>query len=330
MANSLDDLEQLLQKYNRDLTPGLAVMLIADQKILLQKGYGLSNLENRKPIFPRSNFNLASLSKAFTAAAIAQLEEQSLLNTSDSIIKFFPKVSKVYSAIQIKDLIYHTSGLPNFASRHWKKNQLITNRQVIDYLVLDELNFIPGEQFEYNDVGYILLASLIEKITSMSYAEYLLRYIFIPAGMENTLLLLPKQNEINQQVTGYSEWPFFNVFNECPIDMVYGDGAIYSSLQDLLYWIRAIENETVFSEKTKKKIFTSGLDNKNQSIKYGYGWFIDYFKDTIQYYHQGEWLGFRTYIANLPEKKVWLVILSNSCGINTFSIADRILTEFSE
>ena len=300
----MHEIDQLFQKYyQNDATPGIAVMVIKDQEILLQKGYGLSNLQTRTPIKPHSNFNLASLSKAFTAAAIAMLEENSLLNTSDSIKTYFEHASADYAAIRIKDLIYHTSGLPNFAKRHWKNKEMITNQQIINYLDSNELNFFPGEQFEYNDVGYILLASLIEAITSTSYEEFLLKHIFTPCNMKHTLLFQPdKPKKIKAQVTGYREWPFFDIFNEYPGDHVYGDGSIYSSLTDLYHWVMAIENNLLFSPQMKQKIFESGINNKEKPIQYGYGWFIDTINGLDQYYHQGEWIGFRNLILNIAHK----------------------------
>lgn len=325
MPKPLIELEQLFQKYNQNLTPGIAVMIIHDQKILMREGYGLRNLSDSSPIRSNSNFNLASLSKAFTAAAIAILEERSLINTSDSIKKFFTNVSCDYAAIKIKELIYHTSGLPNYAKRHWDKEELITNEMIVDYLQMNELNSIPGERFEYNDVGYILLACLIEKITSMSYTDFLGNNIFKPCGMSNTIIYHPDKKKIPERVLGYADYPLFKLCDEHPGDMVYGDGAIYSSLDDLYLWLMAIENASIFLRQTKQKILTSGLTSNRQSIGYGYGWFIKETSGMKRYYHTGEWVGFRNCIVNLPQINLWVIVLSNSSDTNMLDIANRII-----
>ncbi len=311
-----------LNKFNLHQNPGTAVMAIQNNEIILCECNGLKNLQDVTAILPSSNFNLASLSKAFTGAAIAILEEQSLIKSSSRLSSFF-KTSATYKDIRITDLIHHLSGLPNYAKRHWDNKQLITNDIIVNYLLHDELKTIPGSLFHYNDTNYILLACLIEKVTSMAYSQFLEKTIFNPCMMANTCVYLPDVI-ISERVIGYSEWPFFDINDAHPGDLVYGDGAIYSSLNDLGRWVMALENATLFTRLTKEKIF-SGYSQSETQENYGYGWFIERYQNELMYSHSGEWVGFRNYIANLPEKKLWVIVLSNSSGINPMTIANKIL-----
>lgn len=323
----LADLDQLFQKYNQIESPGIALMIIEDQQIIFRKGYGLSNLNEKTSILANSNFNLASLSKSFTALAIAVLENENRIKATDSLNEYFSEISEKYSHIKIAHLIHHLSGLPNYAKRHWEQQKVITNEQIVAYLKNDELNFVPGEQFEYNDTGYILLAAVIEKITAMSYADFLTKTLFTPMGMENTVVYGQNNIDVAERVLGYTEWPFFELNDVRSYDLVYGDGAIYSSLNDLYHFIVAIENSKFLSSKTKNKLFSSGLKNDGEPIPYGYGWCIGSLKKLTTLHHSGEWIGFRNHIVNFPEKNLWIVALANSSGTRADEIAIRVAEE---
>ncbi|MBA3535210.1 MAG: beta-lactamase family protein [Tatlockia sp.] len=318
-----DKYDELFEIYNRGDNPGIAILIIKNQRIILKKGYGLKNLKDYSPIDSNSNFNLASLSKAFTAAAIALLEEQGLICLEDSIKKFFKAVSPEYEAIKIKHLIYHLSGLPHFAKEHWDKKKLITNKKIINYLKQHRLETIPGEKFMYNDSGYILLASIIEKVTTISYPQFLKNFIFVPCGMKNTLAC-PDKTLVPERALGYSEWPLFELDDTYPGDLVYGDGAIYSSLEDLYAWILAIEQDKLFLPATKQKLFSTGYRNNHQPAFYGYGWFISEERGAKLCYHAGEWVGFRHWIANIPSQKLWILVLSNSSGTNARALGEKL------
>ncbi len=323
----LADLDQLFQKYNQIESPGVALMIIEDQKIVFRKGYGLSNLNKNTPILATSNFNLASLSKIFTALAIAVLENEKRLNVTDNLNEYFSDISEKYSDIKIAHLIHHISGLPNYAKRHWEQQEVITNKQIIAYLKNDELNFVPGEQFEYNDTGYILLAAVIEKITAMSYSDFLTTTLLLPFGMKNTVVNIQNSVEVVERVLGYSEWPFFELNDVRSYDLVYGDGAIYSSLDDFYHFIIEIDNSKFLSSEIKNKLFSCGSNNNGKPIPYGYGWFIGSLKQLTTRYHSGEWIGFRNHIVNFPEKKLWIVVLANSSGTRADEIAIRVANE---
>jgi CubicO group peptidase (beta-lactamase class C family) len=327
---ALEELDELFQKYNQGKTPGIAVLVMQDLEVIFKKAYGLKNLSENSYILPSSNFNLASVSKLFTGMAIALLEKEHYIQSKDKLKKFFPEISVTYSTIQIKHLIHHMSGLPNYAKRHWDEKKIITNEQIISYLKEDELNFLPGDRFEYNDTGYILLASLIEKVTSTSYSDFLIKYIFLPSKMKNTTVYYQNGIFIPERVLGYTEWPFFELDDEYPGDFVYGDGGIYSSLDDLHHLILAIENERILTSEIKEKILNYALNNSNQRINYGYGWYIDKYRGIKEYNNSGEWTGFRNHIASFPEINLWIIILANSNGTQARAISNKIADIFLE
>lgn len=314
----VSEIDKKLSLYNSGNTPGVATMVIVEGKVVFQKGYGQSNLHKKTPITTSSNFRLSSVSKQFTAMAIALLEDQEKINENDAITEYLPNLPKYADKITIRHLIHHISGFPDYLSlcRLDEKSDILTNTEILNFLrKKGELKFIPGDHYEYNNTNYLLLALLVENVSDLSFPDFMKNFIFKPAGMKHSIVVKHPFPEINNRVFGYTEWPFFDLcdYNSC--NFIYGPGGIYTSLEDMAKWVYALENCTFVNRRMMKKIYSGTQTNNGKKVEYGYGWMLDRYNGHRMIYHEGGWMGFRTYVTYFPSHHLWAITLSNCRGI---------------
>ncbi len=313
-------------------------VLIADKgKIIFEKSYGLANEESKIPLNSASIFNLASLSKQFTAMAIVLLKNQGKLTLEDPLSKYIPELG-FYKNVSIKNLLVHTSGLPDYMTlmeKKWDKSKIANNSDVINLMAAERpmAVFEPNEKFSYSNTGYVLLASIIERVSKQSYAEFLKQYIFSPCKMKNTAVVfryLQKSelknlteayiidslgNKIKPELTKNSKFAVY-------LDGVYGQGRVFSTTIDLLKWDRILYTEKLVSKADKQLIFSSIKLNNGDESDYGFGWMINNNKLYGQFvYHSGSWPGYATFIErHLINDKTVIILQNNTSSKTTMSI----------
>ncbi len=319
------------EKYNLGKNPGLAVMAVKNGEVVFKKGYGLSNLETEEKITSSTNFCLASVSKQYTAMAIAILEEQGKISSDDFVIQYFTDFPKHMEEIKVCHLIYHLSGLPYYEDEFCfttMDKKIVTNDDIYHfYKNISQLDFKPGNRFEYSNGGYNLLATLVERVSGLSFQDFVRKNIFEPANMtKSTVITYP--SEIENRAASYSAWPFFENIDYNSCNALYGEGGIYSSLDDTEGWIKALDNDELISPKMKEKVFTPAITNSGDTLDYGYGWEFDNFYKHKMISHSGGWLGFNTIIANFPEDNLWLVAYANSKAISTENAVDEMMKHY--
>jgi len=305
--------------------PGLAIMVIQDGVTKIKKGYGLSNLESKEEINCATNFRMASVSKQFTAMGLAILEEQGKIDRDDFVSQYLEQVPEYMSKIKVLHLVHHLSGLPEYDDKLWssdKSKPLLTNQDVFDYYKTQaSLDFEPGERHEYSNGGYSLLALVIESAAGQAFREFSKEHIFIPAGMKNTNIVEYPSN-VKHQAISYGEWPFFENVDFNTGNGLFGEDGVYTSLNDMQEWVRAIDNNTLVSRSTTRKIFSTVKTNSGKTVEYGYGWCIEKYRTKIDLIcHSGSWVGFNTFIAKLPEINTWFVAFSNTEAISSENAA---------
>ncbi|WP_158624838.1 serine hydrolase domain-containing protein [Gynurincola endophyticus] len=310
-------------------------VLVAEKgKIIYQKSFGIANRSPNTSLNDHSVFNLASVTKQFTAAAIVLLQKEGKLSFSDNVSKYIPELS-FYDGITIHHLVHHTSGLPDYTilfNDNWDSSKIVTNTDVIKRFadIKPAVKFSANEKFEYSNTGYLLLGSVIERVSGHSLNDYLQKHIFQPLKMNNTNILFVYKDKtvVPALAKAYTEMPdgSFSDFSKYgyKFDGVFGQGRLYSTTPDLLKWSEALSNHTLFTEKEKAVIFTSSLLNSGQPSKYGAGWFIDssstYGKRV---YHSGSWPGYMTYIERFPDTDRTIIILQNDgMGTSSWRIPD--------
>jgi CubicO group peptidase (beta-lactamase class C family) len=299
-------------------TPGAAVLIARDGKKLLEKGYGLAQVEARTPITCDTRFRIGSIAKQFTAAAILKLQEQGKLNVNDPISKYFPDWPKGRE-VTLRHLLTHSSGIHNFTAKPgFQTNVTVATplETLISSFKNDPYDFIPGEQFRYCNSGYVLLGAVIQKVSGETYASYLRKTFFKPLGMKDTGVY-PSDAPLTNEALGYSyendsvrrsvDWNMSNVA---------GAGNLYSTARDLYLWNEALFGGRVLSAASLQAAFTVGVlagddPSHPEDTGYGYGWTMDRLNGAREISHGGELAGFGSYLLRLPEYKLTVVVLLN-------------------
>jgi len=318
-TNKLKILDEWLELLHKKEKFNGAVLLSQQGKVLFSKAYGYDCAEPPKPLTERSSFNLASVSKQFTAMGIVLLKEQKKLKYSDKVSDYIPELL-CYKDVTILQLLHHTSGLPDYmflAGKYLNKSEtFITSEMISLYQTYHpDLNFKSGTKFQYSNAGYVLLAELIERISANSFQEFMASHIFKPLNMKDTQVFnLLSKNEPVKRVYGFKRkfW-FLGDKNELKdlnyFDGVAGDGGIYSSAHDLNIWHNALRDGILVSNKTYKEAYSPAQLEDGSKTKYGFGWFING-DNSVE--HAGGWQGFTSYIYRNMKNDQLIVILDNS------------------
>jgi len=320
------EVDVVMRDYDGNV-PGASVLVIRDGKPIVRRAYGLANVEERVAATPETNYRLASMTKQFTAAAILLLMESGKLQLDDPIRKWLPSLPEATSAVTLRHLLTHTSGLIDY-------EDVIpdgTTEQVHDADVLRLLKaenrtyFVPGASYRYSNSGYSLLALIVERASGETFASFLRDHIFVPLGMTNTVAHEEGISTVAHRAFGYSSangaW---TRTDQSLTSAVLGDGGIYSSIDDLAKWDAALYDDRLLRRESRELAFTPATDTDEPNVKYGFGWRIT--GDTL--WHSGETRGFRNVIVRDPSRRLTVVILTNRNGPEPYAKALEIAQQF--
>jgi len=297
-------------------------ILIARQgEILIHENCGYRDAEGTSPFTERSAFNLASVSKQFTAMGIMVLAHRGRLGIDDFISKWVPEIEA--PDVTLRHLLHHTSGLAEYmtlATKHLDEDTTLTFDRLLSLFKKHRpvRHFAAGEKFEYSNTGYVLLALIIERASGMPHAQFMAENIFQPLGMDDSSAfnLFSAPDTLAERVFGFRKqyWLFGeNIpYDLTSLDGITGDGGIYASARDLVKWSRALSSDELLPQDVIKEAFKSGYTNDGKKTDYGFGWFLDK-KGTFS--HNGLWAGFSTVIIYDPERETLLVVLDNSANL---------------
>lgn len=297
-----------------------SVLVAKGGEILLEKGYGMADLEWDIPNTPDGKFRLGSITKQFTATAVLQLAEQHKLAVDDKACKYFDQCPEAWKQITIHQLLSHTSGIPSYtnAKTFTQPNFIRVPLSPADVLLLSKdkpLEFPPGTKWKYDNSGYTFLGIIIEKASGEKYADYLKKHIFDPldmhdTGYDETAVVL------KHRVSGYQ--PCGKALcNSDYIDMSlpYSAGSLYSTVQDLYKWDRALYTDKVLSKADRDRMWTPVKEH------YGYGWMINSMANHKQIGHGGGIPGFSTYIGRFPDDDALVIVLGNNVAVGAEGVA---------
>jgi len=326
-------LDAILKNYSRADAPGASVLVAQDGKVLYRKAFGLANLEEKTPVTTATNFRLASVTKQFTAAAVLLLAERGKLSLDDPLTRFFPGFASAAHGVKVRHLLGHTSGLLAYEDLIPPGTTVpLKDKDVLDLVGRqDRLYFAPGSQFRYSNTGYALLALIVEKVSGRSFAQFLEENIFGPLGMAGTVAYEEGISKVERRAYGYSEKDGrFERTDQSLTSSVLGDGGIYSSVEDLWRWDQALYGTRLLPAETLAMAFQAGTPTSDQpGSGYGYGWYVASHRGTRKIWHYGETLGFSTYLARYPDKRLTIILLTNRndnfLGPTVDRIADVIL-----
>jgi CubicO group peptidase (beta-lactamase class C family) len=292
--------------------PGAALLVIDRGKRLYSKCYGLADLETKRPITTDTSFYLASVSKQFTAMAIMMLAEQGRLRFDDRLPAFFPRFPSWGAEITLRQMLQHTSGMPQFADFIAPGGLFgLTNDDVLDRLMdVAAPAFPPGERFAYNGTAYALLASIAASVSGRSFAEFLKAGIFDPLGMKHSVVYDSSRPERHEPVCGYLKEDGRFTRWDYPF-MPFGDGGLFSTPDDLFLWDQALNGERLVPRAALEQAFTSGTTNDGTSIDYGFGWYTAHFPGRRHVAHGGTLGPYVNYIIRFLDIERTIIVLTN-------------------
>ncbi len=322
--------DEIFAPWDRAGSPGCAVAVIKDNVTVYSRGYGTASIELGAPITPTTVFYLASVSKQFTATAVALLEEQGKLSFDDDVRRYVPELPAYDRPITIHHLLHHTSGIRDFLELWGLTGEdgenLLTEQRTLDLIgAQKELNFSPGERYEYCNSGYFLLGLIVKRVTGQSLREFAAVNIFGRLHMTHTLFNDSFSEIVHDRATGYRlsrGSGFSTVRTRYPV----GSGGVLSSVEDLAIWDHNFYDNKLGQGGSAliNKLQTRGKLNSGSEISYACGLQVLNYRGVPMVEHDGANAGFRTELMRFPDQHLSIIVLSNSGAANPKELAQKI------
>lgn len=291
--------------------------------------FGYADLVQKEKLKKDDIFQLASVSKQFTAMAVMILKERNLLNYDDSVTKYIPEFP--YPQITIRMLLNHTSGLPNYYwldENHWQGKKSPVNEDILKMLAEYKLNlyFTPGHRWDYSNTGYVVLASIVERISKETFPVFMHNNIFEPLKMTNSFIYSSSIDHVDKdRLSGYYyRGHKYRVIPETVNDGAVGDKGVYSTTEDLFKWDQALYSNALVSKETFNEAISSFKLRNKYEIPYGFGFRIRERNNKKIAYHNGKWNGFRTSIMRYVEDTNTVIVLNHTSSALNNSIVREI------
>jgi CubicO group peptidase (beta-lactamase class C family) len=327
--------DKLFAEWNKPDSPGCALAVVQDGKVVYQKGYGVANLDYGTPIKPNTVFHVASVSKQFTTFCIQLLVKEGTLSLADDVRKYLPELHDFGKKITIAHLIYHTSGLRDqwdlLALAGWRFDDLITEQDILDLVWRQrQLNFEPGAEYAYCNTGYTLLAVIVKRLSGKSLQEFAQERIFTPLGMTSTRFQEDYRNPVKQRAYSYepgengafrySALSFSNV----------GATSLFTTAEDLAKWDRNFYDAAVGGSDVVALMHVPGKRNNGKTIAYASGLILGAYRGLKTVEHAGADAGYRSVLLRFPEERFSVIVLANLGTFNPPGVARQVADLYLE
>ncbi len=317
--------EYIKAEMKRRQIPGLALAVVKNGKVIKMKGYGLASVELNVPVTPDSVFELASLTKPFTATAIMMLVEEGKVGLDDKISKYLTNAPDSWSGITVRHLLTHTAGLKYSTMATFAGSRLMDYTRAVSFESASKypLDFTPGERYQYSDTGYTLLGMIIEEASGRRYLEFLTERIFEPLGMTATLGLLQDQWAIVKNRASLYTWregKLARARRDWQAEVT-GAGGVGSTVKDLAKWDAALYTEKILKKSSLEQMWTPLKLNNGFRHAYGFGWILGKFRGHRHIMHGG---ATGVNLLRLPDDRLTVIVLTNLAnlaGTNSRGIA---------
>jgi CubicO group peptidase (beta-lactamase class C family) len=340
-----EQIDHIFNGFKSDGAPGAAVLVIKNGEVVFERGYGVADLHSRQKIDAHTNFRLASCTKQFTATAVMLLVHDGKLHYEDRLTDIFPDFPAYGKSITIRTLLNHTSGLLDYEDLMAESvpgTPTAEIRQIKDAGVLELLKqqkntkFPPGTSWDYSNSGYAVLAMVVEKVSGQSFGDFLHARIFAPLDMKQTVAYEKGKNTVINRAYGHTyEEGVWREQDQSPTSAVLGDGGIYSSLDDLTKWDRALAHHTLLTETEMQPAISpvkvadgSVQEPDGRPAAYGFGWFLNPYHGHPRMWHYGETVGFRTTIQRFAEGQFTVIVLCNRDDVVLANLALQVANLF--
>jgi CubicO group peptidase (beta-lactamase class C family) len=326
-ANQVDS---LFKEYNRRDSPGAAIVIIQNGKIVLQREYGSANLEYGIPITSKTVFHTGSVAKQFTAFSILLLEHQGQLSLDDDVRKYLPGVPDFGKTITLRHLLHHQSGLREqetlFQIAGISTADVIETSHILKLVSRQkELNFSPGEDISYSNTGYVLLAQVVEKVAGVSFRKWTQENIFHPLAMKDSQF-----NDSASRIVRDRAYPYYTSdggeIQKGILSYSYvGPTSLLTTSEDMAKWLLNFDQPKVGNPVIMHRmLFESGKLTNDEDPGYGYGIGVLSYRGLRVSWHSGHDAGYRAFAAYFPEQKFGVAVLSNFYSINPMNLGKKI------
>ncbi len=323
-------IDSIFSSWNSDHTPGMELIILRHGKKIWNRSFGESNITSKIPNNNNRPIWVASMSKQFTGFAIAMLVDQKKISLNDDIRKFLPELPVTPDTIRVSHLVYHTSGLREgftLTAMSYKGEEEYTNANVLKYMSRQTgVNFKPGDRFEYNNSGYVLLAIIVERVSKMSFPDFTQRHIFKPLGMDHSRFVPVFPQGDTSIATGYAatvengqtvyQPAFFK-------GQTYGSSGLITTADDLVKWDNVFY-EPVFGRGIQQLQLQTGTLNNGHSVPYAFGLEIDLYKNKKAHTHSGVDPGYKSEMLRFPEERFTVICLANTD--NAYSLTNKLFS----
>ena len=310
-------MDSLLKRINKRHDFNGAILIAKNEKIVYSNQIGIADFKKKAPLHKESIFQLASVSKQFTAAAIMLLTERDKIKLTDTVNVYFPDFP--YKNVTIKNLLNHTSGLPKYfwvAEHKWNQEKAPINSEMMELLETSNVQrfFKPGRNFDYSNTGYFVLASIVEKVSGISFSAFLKSNIFEPLQMKNSYVYSFENDSVRKnQLNGYRlhrGWRHIKIRGSVN-DAIVGDKNVYTTAEDLYRWTQGLNTGRLLTKESLELMYSKGETVYGREVPYGFGFRIDT-KGQKSIYHHGKWNGFSTGLTKYLEDDLVVIVLEHT------------------
>jgi CubicO group peptidase (beta-lactamase class C family) len=328
-----DRVDELFKQWDQNDSPGAAVGIFKDGRIIYARGYGIANLEYSLPWTPQTPSRTGSISKQFVGMCIAILAEQGKLSLDDNIQKYFPDWPEYDGPITIKNLLYHTSGIREYLTlvelmgKPEGSGYVYTPKELVKTLARQkELNFKPGEMYSYSNSGYFLLSEIVSQVSREKTSAFAKKYLFDPLGMKSSHFHDDPNKIVKNRAYGYSPKKGGGFRIDIVRLKVIGDLGVFTTMEDFLKWDQNFYKNKLGkgTQELIKTMLTKGKLNNGQELTYGFGLRVDNYRGLKTISHGGSAVGYQAQYMQFPGQKFSIAILSNLSNFPTGRVSRQI------
>lgn len=308
----------LQAEMQRQHIPGIALAVMKNGKPLYVKGYGVATVEQPVAVTPNSGFQLGSIGKQFTAVAVVMLADEGKLSLDDPVSKYLPEVPSSWSKVTLRLMLNHQAGIAQYTT---PQRQLLdlshdySDAELIALAISQPLDFEPGTDVSYSDVGYVLLGFVINRVAGEFYGDFLQRRIFKPLGMNRTRVI-SDADIVPGRANGYELRDDGSLRNQTPVSPALNrtaDGSLYSTVLDLIKWDGALDGDAILPHAELQRMWSVDAHRNGQRplYHYGYGWENNHLNGLRVIEYDGNWQGFQAVMSRYADRRLTVILLTN-------------------
>ena len=320
-ADPIDDF--IAAEMKRSQTPGLSLAVVRDGKIVREQGYGMANIEHQVSTRPDTVFQAGSIGKQFTAALVTLLAEDGKLGLDDPVSRHLANTPPAWKDITVRHLLTHTSGLADPGDKVDLRKDY-TDEEMIAIVAALPLDFQPGEDWAYSNVGYQLLGYLCTKAGGKFYGDQLRERIFTPLGMSSRVI--SERDIVPHRAAGYElvDGQLKNQEWVSPTLNTTADGSLYMTVRDLALWDLALYGDKPLNARIRQASWTPVALKNGSTQPYGFGWSLEPVNGHRRVWHNGSWQGFRSVINRFVDDRLTVIVLANSASAPVEKIGNQV------